>query len=96
MKDGKIIFLESGSHKSGLEHIILEHGSEFSQKGISNDKIPDFIVEALRIGKIVGCQGRGVGKPIYETKIKGEIVKVAITVSSNGFIIGVNMAGCVK
>ena len=40
--------------------------------------------------KIVGYQGRGTGRPIYEFTYNGEIHKVAITVGNNGFIVGAN------
>lgn len=45
-------------------------------------------MNALENGKIVGYQGRGTGRPIYEFTYNGEIHKVAITVGNNGFIVG--------
>ena len=47
-------------------------------------------MNALENGKIVGYQGRGTGRHIYEFTYNGEIHKVAITVGNNGFIVGAN------
>ena len=38
----------------------------------------------------MGYQGRGTGRPIYEFVYNGEVRQVAITVGSNGFIVGAN------
>ena len=54
------------------------------------EQIPDYVMNALENGKIVGYQGRGTGRPIYEFTYNGEIHKVAITVGNNGFIVGAN------
>lgn len=50
----------------------------------------ELISVSLENGKIVGYQGRGTGRPIYEFTYNGEIHKVAITVGNNGFIVGAN------
>lgn len=47
-------------------------------------------MNALENGKIVGYQGRGTRRPMYEFTYNGEIYKVAITVGNNGFIVGAN------
>lgn len=43
--DGRIIWLETGTATAGLHHIIDEHGSQFQDKGISNDEIPNYIMK---------------------------------------------------
>ena len=88
--DGKLVWLENGTDTVGLNHIITEHADDFLNKGITQEQIPDYIMNALENGKIVGYQGRGTGRPIYEFTYNGEIHKVAITVGNNGFIVGAN------
>ena len=88
--DGKLTWLENGSDTAGLNHIIKEHGTDFANKGISQEEIPNYITQALNEGKVVGYQGRGTGRPIYEFSYIGTTQRVAITVGSNGFIVGAN------
>lgn len=47
-------------------------------------------MKALKENKIVGYQGKGTGRPIYELIYKGTKQHVAITTGSNGFIVGAN------
>ncbi|WP_269429068.1 VENN motif pre-toxin domain-containing protein, partial [Yersinia rohdei] len=94
--DGKIIFLETGSPTSGLQHIIKEHGSQFTQIGVPESQIPNVIMKAVADDKIVGYQGAGSGRPIYETTINGRKYNIAITVGSNGYVVGANLRGEVK
>ena len=87
---GKLVWLENGTDTAGLNHIITEHADDFLNKGITQEQIPDYVMNALENGKIVGYQGRGTGRPIYAFTYNGEIHKVAITVGNNGFIVGAN------
>lgn len=90
---GKIVWLEKGhlgDRASGLAHVIEEHGPQFNGKGISNDEIPQYLMTAVKYGEIVGYQGRGKGRPIYEFKYEGKKQRVAITIGSNGYIVGAN------
>ena len=88
--DGKLVWLENGTENAGLNHIIAEHADDFLNKGITQEELPNYIMSALENGKIVGYQGRGAGRPIYEFIYKGVIHKIAITVGDNGFIVGAN------
>ncbi|MBE9032052.1 tetratricopeptide repeat protein [filamentous cyanobacterium LEGE 11480] len=88
--NGKIVFLEAGNSKSGLQHILQKHGDEFLKKGVKTEDIPDFIMKTVTKGKIVGYQGKGKGRPIYEIFYKGKSHRVAVTVSDNGYIVGAN------
>lgn len=72
---GKIIWLETGTKKAGLKHIIEKHGSQFHGKGISNDEIPYYIMEAIRQGNIVGYQGKNNPRTIYEIYIQRKKTK---------------------
>ena len=87
---GKLVWLESGNDTAGFNHIIKEHATDFANKGILQTDIPRYISQALNEGKIVGYQGRGIGRPIYEFTYNGALQRVAITVGNNGFIVGAN------
>jgi len=87
---GKIVWLETGNQKAGLNHIIEEHGSQFNSKGISNDEIPNYLMEAVHQGNIVGYQGKKNPRTIYEFVYEGKKQRVAITIGPNGFIVGAN------
>jgi len=88
--DGKIVFLENGSASAGLRHVEA-HAGEFASAGIPKDKIPDFLQRAIQDGEIVGYQGKGTGRPIYEVVYNGVTQRVAITTGDNGYIVGANM-----
>ena len=85
-KDGKIIFLEKGKNSGGFQHI-LKHKEEFLDKGIFEEDLAEFIMESLKNGKIVGKEG---SRFVYEYIYKGIKQTTAITVSSNGFVVGAN------
>lgn len=87
---GKIVWLESGDGRSGLQHIINEHGSQFNGKGISNKDIPDYVLEAVHQGHVVGSQGKRNPRTVYEFTYNGQKQRIAIQVSSNGYIVGAN------
>lgn len=88
--NGKIVWLEKGNDKSGLQHIIVEHGNQFNSKGITNEDIPDYILEAVYQGKIVGQQGKRNPRTVYEFTYNGEKHRIAVQVSTNGYIVGAN------
>lgn len=88
---GKIVWLESGNATSGLQHIINEHGHQFNGKGISNEDIPDYVLEAIYQGNIVGTQGRKNPRTVYEFTYNGVKQRIAVQVSKNGYIVGANL-----
>jgi RHS repeat-associated protein len=87
---GKTVFLETGSSKAGLQHILERHGDQFADRGIDASQVGDAVFKAVTEGKVVGRQGRG--RPIYEVKIDDEVHRIAVTVADNGFIVGANPA----
>lgn len=90
LPNGGTVWLEIGDILAGLRHIIHEHTVEFAQKGIAHDQIAGAVFMALESGKIIGYQGKGTNRPIYEFSFNGQALRLAITVSNNGFIVGVN------
>ena len=90
--DGKIMFLETGNSSAGLQHIVQRHGADFANRGISQSQIPQAIMAAVTRGKVVGYQGKGTGRPIYEVGFGGQTHRIAVTTGSNGFIVGANPA----
>lgn len=90
-QDSNIVWLESGNEKSGLQHIINEHGRQFNGKGISNSDIPDYVLEAVYQGNVVGTQGRRNPRTIYEFIYNGKKQRIAVQVSTNGYIVGANL-----
>jgi hypothetical protein len=85
--DGKIIFLEQGNKRAGLQHI-LSHATDFANKGVSQDEIPELVTRAATQGEKVGISGRD--RPIYQIMHNGTMLKIAVTIGSNGFIVGAN------
>lgn len=45
---------------------------------------------AVTEGEIIGYQGKDKGRAIYEFFYNGQMHRVAISVGSNGFIVGAN------
>ncbi|MGF6611573.1 hypothetical protein OKW45_006495 [Paraburkholderia sp. WSM4175] len=90
------VFLETGSSSAGLQHIIEEHGAEFANMGVSPAQIPEVVMQAVTEGNIVGYQGSGTGRHIYQVTVNGQQQRIAVTVGSNGFIVGANPRGSVK
>ena len=88
--NGKIVWLEQGNKSSGLEHIIDRHGHEFNGKGIANQDIPNYVLEAVYQGNIVGTQGKRNPRSIYEFTYNGTKQRIAVQVSNNGYIVGAN------
>jgi filamentous hemagglutinin len=93
---GQVVFLETGNTRAGLQHIIGQHANDFASIGVSQAEIPNVVMQAVSQGKIVGYQGVGTGRPIFETVINGQPRQLAITVSDNGFIVGANPRGSLK
>lgn len=87
LSDGRIVFLEKGNQYSGLQHILEGHAGDFANRGISEDEIPDVIMQALQQGNIVGIDDRNSGGTMYEVTINGTSQYIKIVVGSNGYIV---------
>jgi hypothetical protein len=90
---GRVVFLETGNSSAGLSHIIARHSDDFAAVGIPDKRIADAVMRAATKGEVVGYQGVGTGRPIYEVVINGQRQHIAVTTSSNGFIVGANPRG---
>ena len=91
-QNGKIAWLEEGTNTAGLKHIKIRHSKQFKDKGIEDNAIPELIREAITHGKIIGYQKTKNKFPreVYEVEFMGNIIKLGITISGNGFIVGAN------
>lgn len=90
---GQIVWLEKGhlsGRPSGLANIMHDHEVDFKTKGIASNEIPSFVLTTVAKGKIIGYQGRGTGRAIYEIIYKGVKHQIAVSVGSNGYIVGAN------
>jgi len=90
---GKIVWLEKGhlgKNASGLKHILDTHENQFTKQGIAAKEIPQYLMIAVKTGHIVDYQGKGTGRPIYEFIYDGKLRRVAISIGSNGYIVGAN------
>ena len=88
---GKIVWLETGDERSGLQHIIDNHAHEFNGRGITTEDIPDYVLEAVYQGNVVGTQGKRDPRTIYEFIYNGETHRIAVQISTNGYIVSANL-----
>jgi len=90
-KNGKLAWLEEGKEGAGWKHI-KKHSDEFKDQGVDEDSIIELIREALLHGKMIGYQKTKNPTPreVYELEFKGKKIRIAMTISSNGFIVGAN------
>jgi filamentous hemagglutinin len=93
---GQVVFLETGNESAGLQHIVEAHGDDFANIGVSQSQIPSVVMKAVTEGNVVGYQGAGAGRPIYQIQINGQPQRIAVTTGSNGYIVGANPAGGVR
>lgn len=65
--------------------------SEFERAGIPRDDIGETAFRAVSEGRPIGITGRD--RIVYEVEYNGEVKHIAVTVGSNGFIVGANPVG---
>ncbi len=85
--DGTVVFLEAGTQRSGLLHIVTEHGGQFADIGVATEEIPDVVIKAVTHGEIVGIQGT---RTVYLVEHGGQKLPIAVQVADNGYIVGAN------
>jgi len=72
----------------GSKHIIERHLPQFVKKGISKEVLPNFILDVVAYGSIVGYQGKD--RPIFAHVYNGKSYLIAVSIGDNGFIVGAN------
>ncbi|HEX5204386.1 WXG100 family type VII secretion target [Paractinoplanes rhizophilus] len=90
---GRILFLEKGNSRAGMQHILERHGQDFTNVGVPEDKVGRLVFEAVTSGQVVGTEGRRSPRNVYEVVFEGRTYRLAVTVGSNGFIVGANPVG---
>ena len=90
-QNGKLAWLEEGNDGAGWKHI-RKHIKDFTEQGIDEDSIVDLLREAILRGKMIGYQKTENKTPreVYELEFNGKTIRIAITISDNGFIVGAN------
>lgn len=92
--ESTVIWIEEGNDKAGLKHIVERHSEEFDYRGIPEDKIAELVEAATTLGTLAGRQGkedrRPPPRPILVLYFYGKPFAVAISVGSNGFVVGMN------
>lgn len=86
----QIVFLETGDARRGLEHILKNHQTDFTDIGIPSEQIPDVIMSAIFQEDIVSYQGKGINRPVYRVNFAGNLYYIAVTVGSNGYVVCAN------
>ena len=95
---GRIVWLEVGQVRNemrrgaGLRHILDRHFGEFEKKGLAVESIVELIVSTVRSQKPVGTAKTSNPLPstVYKAEYNGKRFYLAVSVGSNGFIVGAN------
>ena len=97
LPNGQIVWLETGSvggngkKAAGLAHILDQHMQDFANNGIAPEQIPDIVFDAITQGELVGTLGEQIPpRPVYLIVYNGKPLYIAVTVGSNGFVVGAN------
>jgi hypothetical protein len=84
---GRVVWLETGDRHAGRTHLLLQKRvGDFGSHGIGPDAIVDLVFQAATRGTPVGTSGKD--RVVFELVFQGVRRRVAVTVGSNGFIIG--------
>lgn len=89
-----ILWIEQGNDKAGMTHI-LSHKEDFESIGVPQDKLIELAQATTTVGAPSGhFQGKPrknlPQRPILLLYFHGNPVAVAISVGSNGFVVGMN------
>lgn len=84
-----IVWIEQGTDKAGYQHM-LKHKEDFEILGVPEDKLIEVAEAATSVGYPDGFQGPDPGRPILGLFFHGRPLAVAISVGSNGFVVGMN------
>lgn len=87
-----ILWVEGNLPGVGYQHM-LDHAHELEKIGITKDQLSEVAQAATTIGIPGGQQGKKgkrLGRPIFGLIFYGKPLAVAVTVGSNGFVVGMN------
>ncbi|MBL8094843.1 MAG: hypothetical protein JNL73_11815 [Anaerolineales bacterium] len=84
LDDGRIVWLEQGNDRSGLEHIVASHGDQFQTKGVPPADIPAILADAIESEPVLVFDS---GEAIYSVSYGGNRFHVLIAVGDNGYIV---------
>lgn len=89
LPDDRIVWLEEGDKDRGLRHILEDDRvQEFATHGINRSDIVDILFAALEQGELIGRTGKD--RLIYELHTERRPFRVAVSIGSNGYIVGAN------
>ncbi|KAK2765548.1 hypothetical protein FQN54_008402 [Arachnomyces sp. PD_36] len=94
----KVFWVEDGSASAGYQHM-LKHAEEFKELGITAGQLAELAEAATTVGYPGGYQGgskKRPGRPIFALSFYGTLLAVAISVGSNGFVVGMNRSSLDK
>ena len=80
----RIVFLETGGPKAGLQHILERHAADFMNRGISADQIPNAIMTAIKEGTLVQQVGDAYQ---FQVIFNGVQQNIQIVIASNGYVV---------
>jgi hypothetical protein len=83
---GQLVWLEEGNARAGWQHV-SKHANDFVCKGILESEIQTLLQKTIKEGRIVEIKNT---RPVYEVMYNGRLIRVAITIGDNGFIVGAN------
>ena len=84
LDDGRIVWLEQGNDRSGLEHIVASHGDQFQTKGVPLADIPAVLADAIESEPVLVFDS---GEAIYSVSHGGNTFHVLIAVGDNRYIV---------
>ena len=93
--ESEILWIEQGTDKAGYQHM-LKHKEEFKKVGVDESKLMEVAEAATSVGKQSGLQGKSPGRPILGLFFYKKPLAVAISVWSNGFLVGMNVSSFEK
>lgn len=85
-----VIWLETGTERAGLLHILKEHTSHFDDQGVGVEQIPELAEAATTNGWLIGSRGERKGQSpisVYVLEFQNKPIAVAVLVAKNGFIV---------
>lgn len=86
-QSGRLVWLEAGDESAGAAHFLrAKRKAEFGGADVAESDIVDLVWQAATRGEVVGVSGTD--RLVFETKFRGCTRRVAVTVGSNGFIVG--------